>query len=223
MTCGTLSSTTAPTAGGIATCIQAVNPNASYPNSKVSMNFYTDGQNGSNAQLTLTGTNTSGSSKTANIIMQQPTGLIIHGGTGTPIQLWVDNTRVAQTIAIDGSITMPGAITTGSITTTGVITGNNGGNNLVFNVPTGGAVYFNHATTTPILAFGTSAATFYQPIVMGYTAVPTLPANSIGSVSRGRRKWFINSYIIQQSVFHHTCYGRVSVQLFCNNWHSIFR
>ena len=36
----------------------------------------TDGINGSNAQLKLTGTNTSGSSKTGNIIMQQPTGLI---------------------------------------------------------------------------------------------------------------------------------------------------
>jgi hypothetical protein len=38
------------------------------------MNFYTDGINGSNAQLTLVGTNPSGSSKTANIITQQPTG-----------------------------------------------------------------------------------------------------------------------------------------------------
>ena len=85
------------------------------------MNFYTDGLNGSNAQLTLTGTNTSGSSKTANITMQQPTGLIIQGGTGTPIQLWVNSNVVAQTIAIDGSITIPGAITTGSITTTGAI------------------------------------------------------------------------------------------------------
>jgi hypothetical protein len=113
ITCGALSSTTASTVGGVATCIQAVNPNASYPNSKVSMNFYTDGTNGSNAQLTLTGTNTSGSSKTANIIMQQPTGLIIQGGSGTPIQLWVNNSVVAQTIATDGSITMPYQLTIG--------------------------------------------------------------------------------------------------------------
>jgi hypothetical protein len=77
------------------------------------MNFYTDGTNGSNAQLTLTGTNTSGSSKTANIIMQQPTGLIIQGGSGTPIQLWVNNSVVAQTIATDGSITMPYQLTIG--------------------------------------------------------------------------------------------------------------
>ena len=111
--CGALSSTTASTVGGVATCIQAVNPNASYPNSKVSMNFYTDGTNGSNAQLTLVGTNTSGSSKTANIIMQQPTGLIIQGGSGTPIQLWTNNSVVAQTIATDGSITMPYQLTLG--------------------------------------------------------------------------------------------------------------
>jgi hypothetical protein len=113
ITCGALSSTTASTVGGVATCIQAVNPNASYPNSKVSMNFYTDGTNGSNAQLTLVGTNTSGSSKTANIIMQQPTGLIIQGGSGTPIQLWVNSSVVAQTIATDGSITMPYQLTLG--------------------------------------------------------------------------------------------------------------
>ena len=114
ITCGALSSTTASTVAGIATCIQAVNPNSTYSNSKVSMNFYTDGTNGSNAQLTLTGTNTSGSSKTANIIMQQPTGLIIQGGSGTPIQLWVNNSVVAQTIATDGSITMPYKLTLAS-------------------------------------------------------------------------------------------------------------
>ena len=114
ITCGALSSTTASTVGGVATCIQAVNPNSTYSNSKVSMNFYTDGTNGSNAQLTLTGTNTSGSSKTANIIMQQPTGLIIQGGSGTPIQLWVNNSVVAQTIATDGSITMPYKLTLAS-------------------------------------------------------------------------------------------------------------
>jgi len=114
ITCGALSSTTASTVAGTATCIQAVNPNSTYSNSKVSMNFYTDGTNGSNAQLTLTGTNTSGSSKTANIIMQQPTGLIIQGGSGTPIQLWVNNSVVAQTIATDGSITMPYKLTLAS-------------------------------------------------------------------------------------------------------------
>ena len=114
ITCGALSSTTASTVAGTATCIEAVNPNSTYSNSKVSMNFYTDGTNGSNAQLTLTGTNTSGSSKTANIIMQQPTGLIIQGGSGTPIQLWVNNSVVAQTIATDGSITMPYKLTLAS-------------------------------------------------------------------------------------------------------------
>jgi hypothetical protein len=77
------------------------------------MNFYTDGINGSNAQLTLVGTNTSGSSKTATIIMQQPTGLIIQAGSGAAMQLWTNNNVVAQTIATDGSITMPYQLTLG--------------------------------------------------------------------------------------------------------------
>jgi hypothetical protein len=77
------------------------------------MNFYTDGINGSNAQLTLVGTNPSGSSKTANIIMQQPTGLIIQAGTGAPMQLWTNNSVVAQTLATDGSITMSYQLTLG--------------------------------------------------------------------------------------------------------------
>jgi len=111
--CGALSSTTASTVGGVATCIQAVNPNASYPNSKVSMNFYTDGTNGSNAQLTLVGVGPTGASKTANIIMQQPTGLIIQAGSGAAMQLWTNNNVVAQTIATDGSITMPYQLTLG--------------------------------------------------------------------------------------------------------------
>jgi hypothetical protein len=77
------------------------------------MNYNTDGINGSNAQLTLVGTNPSGSSKTANIITQQPTGLIIQAGTGAPMQLWTNNSVVAQTLATDGSITMSYQLTLG--------------------------------------------------------------------------------------------------------------
>ena len=43
--------------------------------------------------------------------MQQPTGLIIQAGSGAAMQLWTNNNVVAQTIATDGSISMPYQLT----------------------------------------------------------------------------------------------------------------
>jgi autotransporter-associated beta strand protein len=78
------------------------------------MNFYTDGINGSNAQLTLVGTNPSGSSKTANIIMQQPTGLIIQAGTGTTT-LNAANTYTGTTTINAGTLQIGNGNATGSL------------------------------------------------------------------------------------------------------------